>query len=149
MIIYNEDKTEVIENPDLSLGKLLDDTIEMHEDAIESVEEQGHYITIAEYENGGKDVEFVIDVPAVEGRPERTWEEPIQVYVPFTAEELEEMELDELRSKREVECFKICDRAVWYDTLTKTQKDEVKAWRNAWLNVTETKEIPEKPLFMQ
>lgn len=149
MVIYNEDKTEIIENPDLSLGKLLDDTIEMHEDAIEHVDAEGHYETVAEYENGGKDVVFVVDVPEVVGRPERTWQEPILVYILYTEEELEEIEIENLRIRRENECFKICDRAVWYDCLTAEQKKQVKAWRKAWLDVTETKEIPEVPSFIE
>lgn len=57
-------------------------------------------------------------------------------------------EILELREQRQTECFDICDRACWYDTLTQEQKDEVKQWRNEWLEVTETRVIPTKPSFI-
>lgn len=64
MKIYSEDKTRelTIEELDNTIGKIIYHTEIIHHDAQEYIEEQGHYETIAEYENGGKDVEWVIDV---------------------------------------------------------------------------------------
>ena len=40
-----------------------------HHEAVEAVEEQGHWETVEEYpETGGKDVQWVVDAPGVEAR---------------------------------------------------------------------------------
>ena len=77
-----------IENPDLSLGWLEDKTQTIHHDAVQAVAEVSHYETIAEYPNGGKDVEKVVDVPGVEAKDAWDEEEQVQVYHLYTAEEL-------------------------------------------------------------
>lgn len=96
MEIYNEDM-ELIESPDLTLGYLRPGTRTEHHEAVEGVTEVWHYETVAEYPNGGKDVQKVVDVPGVEAR--EAWDEeiPIQIYHQFTQEELDRME--EERSK--------------------------------------------------
>ena len=91
--IYNE-AMEPIENPDLSLGYLTDSTRTVHHEAVDGVEEQFHYVTIAEYENGGKDVQKVIDVPGVDAQAAWDEEIPIQIYVPYTQEELDRIEAE-------------------------------------------------------
>lgn len=77
-----------IENPDLSLGWLEDTTRTIHHDAVAGVEEVSHYETLAEYPNGGKDVEKVVDVPGVEAKDAWDEKEQVQVYHLYTAEEL-------------------------------------------------------------
>jgi len=63
-----------------------------------------------------------------------------------TAEE----QLEDLRSRREVECFRIINRGqLWYSTLTEQQKYELNYWYQAWLNVTVTKAIPAKPYWIK
>lgn len=89
--IYNE-AMELIENPDLTLGRLTPSTRTVHHDAIAGVEEVSHYEVISEYPNGGKDVAKVIDVAAVKARDAWDEEIPIQIYVPYTEEELTQME---------------------------------------------------------
>ena len=91
--IYNENM-EHIENPDLTLGYLKPDTRVEHHNAIEGVTEVWHYETIAEYPNGGNDVQKVIDVPGVAARAAWDEEIPIQIYVPYTQEELDRMEAE-------------------------------------------------------
>ena len=98
--IYNE-AMEPIENPDLSLGYLTDSTRTVHHEAVDGVEEQFHYVTIAEYENGGKDVEKVIDVPGVEAQTAWDEEIPIQIYHQYTQEELDRIEADRNRPTME------------------------------------------------
>ena len=57
--------------------------------------------------------------------------------------------LQSLRTKRELECFTIINRGVlWYNTLTEEQRMELDIWYKAWLDVTETKVIPEKPYWL-
>lgn len=91
MEIYNE-KMERMDKPDLSRGYLRPDVRIVRHDAVQGVPEQGHYEVAAEYENGGKDVEWVVDVPGV--RAQEAWEEeiPIRIYVPYTQEELDAVE---------------------------------------------------------
>lgn len=62
----------------------------------------------------------------------------------------EENEKEELRMKREKEVFPIINRGIlWYNTLTEEQNQELWDWYNKWLNVTETKEIPQKPKWLK
>ena len=77
-----------MENPDLSLGWLEDKTQTIHHDAVAGVEEVSHYETLAEYPNGGKDVQKVVDVPGVEAKDAWDEEEQVRVYHLYTAEEL-------------------------------------------------------------
>ena len=93
MEIYNE-SMERIERYDLSLGYLKPGTRTVHHDAVEGVTEVWHYETVAEYPNGGKDVQKVVDVPGVEAKP--TWDEEIaiQIYVPYTQDELDRIEAE-------------------------------------------------------
>lgn len=91
--IYNE-QMERIEHPDLTLGYLRPGTRTEHHEAVEGVTEVWHYETVAEYPNGGKDVHKVVDVPGV--KAQAAWDEeiPVQIYVPYTQEELERIEAE-------------------------------------------------------
>lgn len=54
--------------------------------------------------------------------------------------------LNNLRERREKECFPIINRGtLWYDRLTEEQIAELKKWYSAWLDVTETMIVPEMP----
>ena len=90
MRILDQNDNEIQpEDVDYRLGKLSDDKIFIqHHDAVEAVEEQGHYETLQEYPNGGKDVEWKVDVPGVEAKEAWVDYEDIQRYTKFTAEEL-------------------------------------------------------------
>lgn len=64
--------------------------------------------------------------------------------------QLEAHEMLLLRQRREEECFSVINRgSLWYDTLTDSQKEELKVWYKAWLDVTETKIVPEKPVWLK
>lgn len=89
----------VVENPDLTLGYLVDDTEPVEHPAVEGVEEVSHYETVAEYSNGGKDVQKIIDVPGVPAQAAWTEQVPVQRYIRYTEEELAAQE--EERKKAE------------------------------------------------
>ena len=89
----------VVENPDLTLGYLVDDTEPVEHPAVEGVEEVSHYETVTEYPNGGKDVQKVVDRPGVQAQEEWVEQVPIQKYVRYTAEELAAQE--EARKKQQ------------------------------------------------
>lgn len=89
----------IMENPDLTLGYLTDDTQPLEHPAQEAVAEVAHYETVAEYPSGGRDVQRVVDVPGVPARPAWTEQLPIKRYIRYTAEELAAQE--EARKKQE------------------------------------------------
>ena len=70
--IYTE-SMERIEHPDLTLGYLRHGTRTEHHEAVEGVTEVWHYETVAEYPNGGRDIQKVIDVPGVAAQA--AWDE--------------------------------------------------------------------------
>ena len=88
MRILDENGVEIT-NPDLDRGHLVQESVFVqHHEAVEARQEVGHYRTIAEYPNGGKDVEWVVDVPAVEAT--EAWDEYEEIwrYILYTEEEL-------------------------------------------------------------
>ena len=92
-----------LENPDLTLGWLRDETEAVEHPAQEGVPELSHYETVAEYPNGGKDVRKIIDREGIPARDAWTEQVPNQRYIRYTAEELaakeEERKKAEAREK--------------------------------------------------
>lgn len=93
MRVFNVNKTEELKEYDLNLGHLESDTLVTHVEAVEGVEGKGHYETVREYPNGGKDVEWVVDIPRVEAVEEHDETEDILVYIPYTKKELTKINL--------------------------------------------------------
>lgn len=61
-----------------------------------------------------------------------------------------EEENEQLRIERNAECFSVINRGwLWYDTLTEKQTKELRKWYKDWLDVTETKEKPDKPSWLK
>lgn len=90
MRVFNQAKTQELTAYDLALGYLQKDKLFVaHHDAVEAVKEVGHYNVVAVYPNGGKDVEWVVDTPAVEAREAYDEYEEIFIYIPYSEEELE------------------------------------------------------------
>ena len=90
MKIVDENGVELTGEPDLTLGRLVDDVEIVHHDAIAGVQQVSHYVPIEHLANGSTIVEEVIDVPGVEPKP--AWDEtvPIQRYIKYTKDELDE-----------------------------------------------------------
>lgn len=88
MKIYDENDME-IEAPDLNKGYLTEEKrFVAHHEAVEAVAEVGHYETIAEYQNGGKDVSWIIDTPGVAAKDAWDEFETVQVFHEYSAEEI-------------------------------------------------------------
>lgn len=69
------------------------------------------------------------------------WNEQLNSFELVTTENL-----TLLRISREQECFPYINRSqLWFKSLTKAQQQELIQWYHAWLDVTETLEIPKKP----
>lgn len=109
-----------IENPDLTKGHLKSETQTVHHDAVQAVAEVSHYETIAEYPNGGKDVQKVVDVPAVKAQEAYDEEVEVQRYILYTAEELaaQEQARKEAKEKAAVETKKKAELEAVPDRVT-------------------------------
>ena len=88
MRIFNQDKTQEIANPDLTLGYLANDRLFIaHHGATPEIKMQGHVESFTN-EFGLPDENFVIDVEYSPARDAWDEYENIQVYIPYTEEEL-------------------------------------------------------------
>lgn len=96
MRIYNEDKTEILEDADLTLGFLKPDRLVISEEQ----QEEFHYEE-KHYDNGGVAKYMVVDKPYKPAEYEE-----IEVYVLYTEEELKQNKLNELTN--------------WFDTIYPT-----------------------------
>lgn len=89
MKIYNENM-ELLSNYNMREGWLEQKTKTTIIPAVAEVKEKGHYREIRSYANGGKDLEWVIDVEGVKGMPEREEVEEYYIFHPYTEEEREQ-----------------------------------------------------------
>lgn len=130
MRIFDINDIEIFE-PDLTKGQLKKDHIFIaHHDAVEGVEEQGHYSTIAEYPNGGKDVEWIIDIPRVEAKDAWDEYEDILRFIPFTDSELAANRIEELKQKLQDTDFHILK--IVEGAITLADCAEIIAKRASW-----------------
>ena len=123
-----------IENPDLTLGYLVDDTEPVEHPAVEGVEEQWHWETVTEYPNGGRDVQKVVDRPGVQAQEEWVEQVPIQKYIRYTAEELAAQE--EARKKQEAR-EKLPETVAALQEENKTLKKESEMLKQCLLEMSE------------
>lgn len=147
MRIFDETKTKEITNPDLEKGYLQNDKLLIaHHEAQAEVQEQKHEELLHEYPNGGKEYIEVIDVPYQAAKEAWDEYEDIQVYIPYTEEEIAQIKAEMLRAQRAAQCFPIVNRgALWYEKLTEEQKLELSAWYEAWLDAPATGKVPDAP----
>lgn len=129
MRILDEQGNE-LETYDNTKGYLVNDKVLIaHHEAVEAVEEQGHFETIAEYPNGGKDVEWVVDKPGVEAAEAWDEYEDIYRYILYTAAELEEIEEARKKAAEEADLQAkiraLPDKAVTWDELAAALKQGV------------------------
>ena len=88
MRIFDENNNP-IETYDSDRGYLIEDSIFIaHHEATEAIPEKGHWVVIAEYPNGGKDVDWIVDEPGVEAREAWDEYESILRYIAYSDEEL-------------------------------------------------------------
>ena len=56
---------------------------------------------------------------------------------------------NDLRRRREKICFPYINRgALWYEALTDEQREELKLWYRKWLDVTDTRVVPDTPTWL-
>ena len=123
MRILDELNNELNANElDFSKGYLKEEQIFIkHHNAVSEVEEQGHYETIREYPNGGKDVAWIIDVPGIEAKEAWDEYEDIQRYVLYTEEELAARDAEKKAKEEDallkVQLRQLAENAVTWDEL--------------------------------
>lgn len=131
MRIFDKTGAELT-TPDMNKGYLMPDRLLIkHHKAVEAVEEQGHFETVQEYPNGGKDVAWVIDVPAVEAKAAYDEYEEIMRYVEYAANELAARriaELKELLRNTDYMILKVVEGATTLSQIAETVKKRA-AWR--------------------
>ena len=130
MRIFDINDVELLEY-DKTKGTLKEDRLFVkHHDAVEAVKEQGHYNTIREYPNGGKDVEWIVDVPGVKARDAWDEYEDILRFVPFTEFELANNRIAEL--KRMLQDTDYVTIKIAEGVATKEEYAEILEQRSAW-----------------
>ena len=99
MRIFDHEGNELQrEKIDCKKGRLVEDKrFVRHHEAIEAVEEKGHWKIVKEYPNGGKEVEWVVDVPGVEAKAAWDEYEDILCFSPFDEETLRKARIAELK----------------------------------------------------
>jgi hypothetical protein len=116
---------------DHSAGTLNEESILVaHHEAVEACAEEGHYEVIAEYSNGGKDIEWVVDVPAVEAKEAYDEYETILRYTPFTEKDLDQQEI--LKLKRKLSETDYCIIKIMEGSATTGEYTDVITQRKAW-----------------
>lgn len=133
MRVFDDAKKTELTEYDLTKGYLREDKLFIaHHETVEGKAEQGHYETVKEYPNGGKEIEWVIDSPEVKAQEAYDEYEPIYVYVPFNDKELAEKEIAELKAKLASTDYKAIKYAE--GILTDAEYAETKAERQNWRN---------------
>jgi hypothetical protein len=98
MRVFDIAKTKELYTYDLEKGYLRDEVkTGVYHPGISPIAEVGHYETIKTYENGGKDIRWVVDIPETKAQEGYYEEEKIKVYVPYTNKELAEREILKLK----------------------------------------------------
>lgn len=137
MRIFDKNKEYEIKEYDEESGKLVRDKLFIaHHEAREASAEVGHYEVIREYSNGGKDVKWVIDKPAVTACEEHDEYEDILVFVPYTEAEMAKFaaqrEIAELKGKLRDSDYKAIKYAEGMISLSDYApiREERQSWRD-------------------
>ena len=133
MRIFNEEKTIELKESELnySVGKLVEDTLFIrHIPYQPEVQEEFHYEVIAEYPNGGKDVEKVVDIPYQPEVLEHDEYEDIYVFVPLEQKELDSNRIIELKGNLTETDYKAIKFAE--GEITAEEYEPMRLQRKAW-----------------
>ena len=130
MRIFNQDKTEELQSVDYEKGYLDIGTLINHIPEQTEIKEQFHYEVIREYSNGGKDVKKVVEVEGRPYIPAHDEEETINIYIPYTQAQLDEIKIAKLKQNLEDTDY----QAIKYAEGLISEKDyaTIKAQRQAW-----------------
>lgn len=130
MRIFNIDDVEIFEI-DTSKGRTIPDKRFLkHHEAVEEVKEEGHWNAVKVFPNGGRTVEWVVDVPGVKARDAWDEYEDILRFIPFTEAELASNRITELKQMlRDTDYVTI---KIAEGVSTKEEYAEILEQRSAW-----------------
>ena len=133
MKVYNEEKTFILTEYDLSKGYLKQDKIFVATHP-QTSSDNGlfHYETIGVYPNGGKSIKKVWDKKPTKKVDAYDEYEDIMVYVPFSEKQLAEMEIVDLKSKLNNSDYKAIKFAE--GIISETEYLSIKSERQNWRN---------------
>jgi len=128
MRIINQNGNEMLESDvNYEQGHLKNDRLFVcHHETVEAVAEEGHWETLREYPNGGKDVDWIVDVPAVEAK--EAWDEYEDVlrFIPYTDEEIAEREAAKKEEEeRQARLDSLASNGITWDDLADALKEGV------------------------
>ena len=90
----------MLDDLDLDAGFLKEERILIAKHkAIEARDEEGHYEVVKEYPNGGVDVKWIVDTPAIEAKEAYDEYETILRYTLFAEKDLDQRKILELKQK--------------------------------------------------
>lgn len=92
MRVYDETKSYELTVYDLEKGNLVADKLFIAHHPEQAEIPAVKHREVKRFPNGGASAEWVIDIPAVPAKPSWDEYEDIMVYVPYTAEKLQEIE---------------------------------------------------------
>lgn len=100
MRVFNKDKTKELFVYDLGKGYLVAEKLFVaHHPEVSPRQEIWHHEVKETFPNGGKTVERVVDYPAEEGKAAWDEYEDIQVYVPYSEEQLKNKRAEEIKKR--------------------------------------------------
>ena len=134
MRVFDTTKTIELTEYDLGKGYLRDDVLETEIPEQFAVKEEYHYETVKEYPNGGKDIEKVIDVEARPYVAAHTKTENIQVYIPYTDDEIIKIKAEREIAELKANLLATDYQAIKYaeGVLSIDEYAPMKAQRQAW-----------------
>ena len=131
MRVFNESKKYELTNYDLEKGYLKNDSrFVKHHPSVPATEEKGHYEVLKTYDNGGTDVEWIVDVPASPYQEPYDEYEDILVFFPYTQTELAENEIKTLKrnlADTDYQAIKFAEGAI-----SEEEYAPIKAQREDW-----------------
>lgn len=126
MRIFNQDKTKEITQFDVDYTryKLVDDKLFIaHHEAVEYKPEKSRLVVVAEYPNGGKTVEKVVDEEEVQGHEAYDEYEDILRLEPLNEQELAQQKLSELTKWFDDYFDKQFNQSLWQDDFEVSHDD--------------------------
>lgn len=99
MRVFNKEKTREIFDFDLEKGYLILDKLLVKTHPAEAEIPAVRHKDVKKFPNGGVSVEWVVDIPAIPAKPEWNEYEDIQVYIPYTEDELRSIRIAEIKKR--------------------------------------------------
>jgi len=156
MKIYNKEKTQILENPNLEKGSInIDKLFIKHHDIIpftpeKSIESQIweyksqgkkvveinniKYLVLDNYSSGGMDIKEIKTIPAIAEVPAWDEYEDIYVYIPYTEQELKAIEYQNKINDLKQNLSSTDYQAIKYaeGQMTESEYSAIKSQRQAW-----------------